>query len=309
VNFLVENIVYSLYVYTFNTNTSIMRTQRTLSNIQTATPSSVGDGFIGLNAFHPQGSRPFNPFLLLDHHGPMQVEPSGEPKGVDQHPHRGFETVTIVYEGALEHRDSAGNHGKLFAGDVQWMTAASGIIHEEKHEREFSRQGGQLDFVQLWVNLPAKDKMSPPQYQDIDSTKIPSSTLPGGGQIRVIAGELAGLTGPAHTFSSIVVADLMLTNGQTETLTLPDTYNLMVYVLRGSASANTQPIERGQTALFNADGDTITLSTAAGTKVLILAGEPIREPLAVYGPFVMNTREEILAAFDDFQNGRMGVLN
>ena len=227
-----------------------MKTQRTIANIQTATSSSVGDGFVGLNAFHPQGSRPFNPFLLLDHHGPMQVEPSGEPKGVDQHPHRGFETVTIVFEGALEHRDSAGNQGKLFAGDVQWMTAASGIIHEEKHEREFSRQGGQLDFVQLWVNLPAKDKMSPPKYQEITADKIPSSTLAGGGQLRVIAGELTGLTGPAHTFSPIVVADLTLSSGQTETLTVPHDYSLMVYVLSGSASANSQPIERGQIALF-----------------------------------------------------------
>ncbi|WP_020607560.1 pirin family protein [Spirosoma spitsbergense] len=286
-----------------------MKTPRTLSNIQTATPNSVGDGFIGLNAFHPQGSRPFNPFLLLDHHGPMRVEPSETPKGVDQHPHRGFETVTIVFEGALEHRDSAGNHGKLFAGDVQWMTAASGIIHEEKHELEFSRQGGQLDFVQLWVNLPAKDKMSPPKYQDIASSKIPLSTLPGGGQLRVVAGELAGLKGPAHTFSPIFVADLTLTGGQTETLSVPDTYSLMVYVLSGSVSVQTQPIEQGQIALFNTDGDTITLSTTTGTKLLILAGEPIREPLAVYGPFVMNTREEIMAAFDDFQNGRMGVLN
>lgn len=286
-----------------------MATNRTISDIRTATPNSVGDGFIGLNAFHPQGSRPFNPFLLLDHHGPMQVQPSDEPKGVDEHPHRGFETVTIVYEGALEHRDSAGNRGKLFAGDVQWMTAASGIIHEEKHEREFSRRGGQLDFVQLWVNLPAKDKMSPPAYQDIASSRIPSETLPGGSQLRVIAGELAGLRGPAHTFSPVVVADLTLSSGQVETLTIRPDYALMVYVLSGSAVLNDEPIERGQVALTKADGDTIALSAPNQAKVLILAGEPIREPLAVYGPFVMNTREEILAAFDDFQNGRMGVLS
>ncbi len=285
-----------------------MATNRTISDIRTATPNSVGDGFIGLNAFHPQGSRPFNPFLLLDHHGPMQVQPSDQPKGVDEHPHRGFETVTIVYEGALEHRDSAGNRGKLFAGDVQWMTAASGIIHEEKHEREFSRRGGQLDFVQLWVNLPAKDKMSPPAYQDIASSRIPSETLPGGSQLRVIAGELAGLRGPAHTFSPVVVADLTLSDGQSETLTVTPDYSLMVYVLSGSAVLNNEPIERGQIALMNADGDTITLAAPDTAKVLILAGEPIREPLAVYGPFVMNTREEILAAFDDFQNGRMGTL-
>jgi redox-sensitive bicupin YhaK (pirin superfamily) len=286
-----------------------MGTQRTIATIGTATPNSVGDGFIGLNAFHPQGSRPFNPFLLLDHHGPMQVQPSEWPKGVDEHPHRGFETVTIVYEGALEHRDSAGNRGKLFAGDVQWMTAASGIIHEEKHEQEFSRRGGLLDFVQLWVNLPAKDKMNPPQYQDIASSRIPLAPLPGGGQLRVVAGELAGLTGPARTFSPIVVADLTLTASQTETLTVPADYTLLVYVLSGLAAINGEPISRGQVALTNPDGDSITVSSSTNAKLLILAGAPIHEPLAVYGPFVMNTREEILTAFDDFQNGRMGVLN
>lgn len=286
-----------------------MTTQRTISDIRTATPNSVGDGFIGLNAFHPQGARPFNPFLLLDHHGPMQVQPSNKPKGVDQHPHRGFETVTIVYEGALEHRDSAGNHGKLFSGDVQWMTAASGIIHEEKHEQEFSRQGGQLDFVQLWVNLRAKDKMSPPRYQDIASASIPTDTLPGGGQLRVIAGDLAGLHGPANTFSPITVADLTLTSGQSETITVPSDHSLMVYVLSGQATINEETLERGQIALTNVDGDTITLSTASEAKFLVLSGEPIREPLAVYGPFVMNTREEIMEAFSDFQAGRMGSLN
>ena len=286
-----------------------MAMPRTIADIRRATPNSVGDGFIGLNAFHPQGSRPFNPFLMLDHHGPMQVQPSENPKGVDEHPHRGFETVTIVYEGALEHRDSAGNRGKLFAGDVQWMTAASGIIHEEKHEREFSRRGGRLDFVQLWVNLPAKDKMSPPQYQDIASLRIPTGTLPGGGQLRVIAGELAGLQGPARTYSPVVVADLTLSSGQTETLTVPASYSLMAYVLRGSATINGKLVSRGQIALTNSDGDMISIGTTTDAKLLILAGEPIQEPLAVYGPFVMNTREEILAAFDDFQNGRMGVLN
>ena len=286
-----------------------MKTERTISDIRTATPSSVGDGFIGLNAFHPQGSRPFNPFLLLDHHGPMQVQPSDRPKGVDEHPHRGFETVTIIYEGALEHRDSAGNYGKLFAGDVQWMTAASGIIHEEKHEREFSRQGGRLDFVQLWVNLPAKDKMSPPAYQDITSSRIPTTELLNGGTLRVIAGELAGLQGPAHTFSPVIVADLTLSTGQSQTLTAPADYTLMVYVLNGAATLNGTALERGQIALTNADGDTVTLATSTEARLLILAGEPIREPLAVYGPFVMNTHEELLEAFSDFQAGKMGVLN
>ncbi|GAB2554262.1 pirin family protein [Spirosoma aerophilum] len=286
-----------------------MATQRTISDIRTATPNSVGDGFIGLNAFHPQGSRPFNPFLMLDHHGPMQVKPSGQPKGVDEHPHRGFETVTIVYKGALEHRDSAGNHGKLYAGDVQWMTAASGIIHEEKHEREFSRQGGVLDFVQLWVNLPAKDKMNPPRYQDIASSRITTAALPGGGQLRVIAGDLAGVHGPANTFSPITVADLTLASGQSETLTVPADHTLLIYILSGQATIHGETIERGQIVLTNTDGDSLTLSGKTDAKVLILAGEPIQEPIATYGPFVMNTREEIMQAFSDFQAGKMGVLN
>lgn len=286
-----------------------MATQRTIATIKSAAPNRVGDGFIGLNAFHPQNSRPFNPFLLLDHHGPMQVQPSERPKGVDQHPHRGFETVTVLYEGAVEHRDSAGNHGKLFAGDVQWMTAASGIIHEEKHEREFSRQGGQLEFVQLWVNLPGAYKMNPPAYQDISASRIPRSTLPGGGQLRVIAGELEGMRGPAHTFSPVILADLTLTTGQRETLTFPADHTLMVYVLSGTARLNDETVGRGQIALTNADGETITVSATSDSKVLIMAGQPIREPLAAYGPFVMNTREEIMQAFDDFQHGRMGVLN
>ncbi|UFH55209.1 pirin family protein [Spirosoma sp. KNUC1025] len=286
-----------------------MKTQRTISAIRNATPNNVGDGFVGLNAFHPQGSQPFSPFLLLDHHGPMEVKPSERPRGVDEHPHRGFETVTIVYEGALEHRDSAGNYGKLFAGDVQWMTAASGIIHEEKHEREFSRRGGQLDFVQLWVNLPAKDKMSPPKYQDIAATRIPTITLPNGGKLRVIAGKLADQTGPAQTFSPLIVADLTLAADQSETITIPPTYTAMVYVLSGSATLNGESLVRGQIALINTDGESVQISTEQNAKLLILAGEPIREPLATYGPFVMNSREELIEAFNDFQSGKMGVLN
>ena len=188
------------------------------------------------------------------------------------------------------------------------MTAASGIIHEEKHEREFSRKGGQLDFVQLWVNLAAKDKMNPPRYQDVASSKIPTSVLPGGGQLRVIAGELAGLQGPATTFSPIIVADLTLAGNQSERLSAPADYSLMVYVLSGSATIKGEKINRGQIALMNTDGESITLSTMSEAKVLILAGEPIQEPLAVYGPFVMNTWEELIEAFSDFEAGRMGVL-
>lgn len=286
-----------------------MATPRTISIIRTATPNSVGDGFVGLNAFHPQEAQPFSPFLLLDHHGPMVVQPSSRPKGVDKHPHRGFETVTIVYQGALEHRDSAGNHGKLFAGDVQWMTAASGIIHEEKHELEFSRRGGKLDFVQLWVNLPAQYKMSPPHYQDISEARIPVETLSGGGQLRVIAGELAKLQGPAQTFSPVMVADVSLEAGQSENLSISAEYTLMLYVLEGTTIINGKSLERGQLALTNYNGDSIAISATSHLKLLILAGEPIREPLAAYGPFVMNTREELIQAFNDFQAGRMGVLN
>ncbi|MBO0938432.1 pirin family protein [Fibrella sp. HMF5335] len=287
-----------------------MTSYRSVRTIQTAQPQQVGDGFVGKNAFHPQSARPFSPFLLLDHHGPMTVAPSNRQKGVDEHPHRGFETVTVVYEGALEHRDSAGNRGKLFAGDVQWMTAASGIVHEEKHELAFSKTGGILDFVQLWVNLPAKDKMRPPRYQELQSTQFPKANIAPGAALRVIAGEAMGLTGPAQTFSPLLLADLTLTGGTTVELPIQPGFNLMLYALKGTVQLNqTDTLTTGQIALFElTGGDSVHISATTEAKLLVLAGEPLNEPLAAYGPFVMNTREELLEAFADFQAGKMGSL-
>ena len=287
-----------------------MATYRPLRAITTAQPNSVGDGFVGKNAFHPQNARPFSPFLLLDHHGPMTVAPSNVPKGVDVHPHRGFETVTIVYDGALQHRDSAGNKGKLFPGDVQWMTAAAGVLHEEKHELDFSRQGGTLDFVQLWVNLPAKDKMRPPRYQELQARQFPQAELAPGVTLRVIAGEAAGMTGPAQTFSPLLLADLTMTGPATADVPVPAGHNLLLYALSGQITINeTSQLSTGQLAAFEpSGGDLVKISATFGAKVLLLAGEPLNEPLAAYGPFVMNTREELMEAFADFQAGKMGVL-
>lgn len=287
-----------------------MATNRPLRLITTAQPNSVGDGFVGRNAFHPQSARPYSPFLLLDHHGPMVVTPSDVPKGVDEHPHRGFETVTIVYDGALEHRDSAGNRGKLFAGDVQWMTAASGLVHEEKHERAFSRRGGTLDFVQLWVNLPAKDKMRPPRYQELQAAQFPQAEVAPGASVRVVAGEAFGMTGPAQTFSPLLVADLTLTNGTAVNVPITAGFSCMLYALSGEVVLNgADPLITGQLALFEqTGGDSVQVRAQADSKLLLLAGQPLNEPLAAYGPFVMNTREELMQAIADFQAGKMGVL-
>lgn len=283
---------------------------RPLHIITTAQPNQVGDGFVGRNAFHPQSARPYSPFLLLDHHGPMTVPPSDVPKGVDEHPHRGFETVTILYEGALEHRDSAGNRGKLFAGDVQWMTAASGLVHEEKHEREFSRRGGTLNFVQLWVNLPAHDKMRPPRYQELQAAQFPQAWVAPGTSVRVIAGEAFGMIGPAQTFSPLLLADLKMTGGADVTWPVPPTFSFILYGLSGSVILNeVNPLQQGQMALFElTGGDSVRVQATADSHLLVLAGQPLAEPLAAYGPFVMNTREELMQAVADYQAGKMGVL-
>jgi len=281
-----------------------------IAKILTAQPQSVGDGFVGKNAFHPQNSLDFSPYLLLDHHGPMDVKNSEKQKGVDEHPHRGFETITVVYQGALEHRDSAGNFGKLFPGDVQWMTAASGIVHEEKHEKEFSKKGGILEFVQLWVNLPAKYKMIAPRYQELQAEKFPSKTLQEGVKFRVIAGDLMGLHGIAETFSEIILADLELDEGVATTLNFTENLNISVYVLNGELKLNdTNTIKAGQIALLEQSENDLQIATIKKAKIIIIGGEKINEPLATHGPFVMNTREELMEAFQDFQAGKMGRLN
>ncbi|MCI0654624.1 MAG: pirin family protein [Methylococcaceae bacterium] len=271
----------------------------------------VGDGFPVRTLFsYPNLGSVLSPFLLLDYAGPMEFPPTEQRLGVGEHPHRGFETVTIVYAGEVEHRDSSGGGGKIGPGDVQWMTAASGLVHEEFHGRDFARRGGLLEMVQLWVNLPAKHKMAPPRYQSISNNQIPSASLPEGqGSVRVIAGEFAGVKGPAETFTPIQGWDLRLSSAKPIDLTAPDGYTTCLVVLKGSVLVNgSEAIQSAEVGLFDRAGETLCIESANGAVALLLSGEPIDEPIAGSGPFVMNTDEEIREAFADYRGGRMGHL-
>ena len=272
----------------------------------------VGDGFPVRTLFsYDNLGKHISPFLLLDHAGPAEFTPTTERRGVGQHPHRGFETVTIVYKGELEHRDSTGSGGKIGSGDVQWMTAASGILHEEFHSEGFAKSGGTLEMVQLWVNLPAKDKMAEAGYQTILDGDIPSIALKNNaGSVRLIAGEFEGHKGPSRTFTPIDVWDLRLNAGNLLTLGLHEGRNTALVVLRGSIQVNgLESVRQGQLALFDRKGDQITLEASEDAVVLLLSGEPIDEPIVGHGPFVMNTEQEIHQAFADFQSGRFGRMH
>lgn len=251
-----------------------------------------------------------SPFLLLDHAGPADFTPTEQRRGVGQHPHRGFETVTIVYDGEVEHRDSTGAGGTIGPGDVQWMTAAKGILHEEFHSEAFARSGGALEMVQLWVNLPAKDKMADAGYQTIVDGDIPVLPLADdAGQLRLIAGEFASVQGPARTFTPIDVWDLRLNAGKPVTLDLHEGRNTALVILNGTVLVNGEEVARqGQLALFERDGRQLILEANDDAKVLLLSGEPIDEPIVGHGPFVMNTEQEIHQAFADFQSGRFGQM-
>jgi hypothetical protein len=268
----------------------------------------VGDGFHVRSLFSYDGqARSVSPFLLLDYGAPEEFAPSGQRRGVGEHPHRGFETVTIAYQGGVEHRDSAGNHGTIGPGDVQWMTAASGIVHEEWHEREFTRRGGTMEMAQLWVNLPAKYKMAAPAYQDIRSAQIPVVDVGTGSSVRVIAGEFRGAKGPARTFTPINVWDARLKAGGRVELDLPDGHTALLAVLRGKVSINgDESAGPAELAILERAGTRVVLEAGEDATVLVLNGEPIDEPLVGYGPFVMNTHDEIRQAFSDFHSGRLG---
>ncbi len=267
----------------------------------------VGDGFPvrSLFSYNTLGAH-ISPFLLLDYAGPYNFAPTSDRRGVGQHPHRGFETVTIVYDGALEHRDSAGNGGVIGPGDVQWMTAGSGIIHEEYHSAGFSKTGGPFRMVQLWVNLPAKDKMVPGSYQGIQNADIPEIVLPGYvGKGRVIAGEFLGTTGPAKTFSPINVWDLSLKSDAELFLDLPAGHTAMIVVLTGQvAIENDHDAREAEVVLFDRAGGDVAIKADGDAKFLVLTGEPIDEPIVGHGPFVMNSEAEIRQAVEDFNNGR-----
>lgn len=271
----------------------------------------VGNGFPVRSLFsyssHP---RTLSPFLLLDYAGPRTFSPARKPRGVGQHPHRGFETVTIVYGGEVAHRDSVGNGGVIGPGDVQWMTAGAGILHEEFHSPGFTESGGELEMVQLWVNLPAKNKMAKPGYQGITASQIPNVALPDqAGYVRVIAGDYSGTAGPAQTFSPMNVWDIRLNAGASASLSVPEGWTAGVVVLRGTVQVNGTDIARdAELVVLDTKGTDIRLDANNEAIVLLLSGEPIEEPIVGYGPFVMNTEEEIRQAMQDFQRGDFGQI-
>ncbi|MCC6887447.1 MAG: pirin family protein [Hyphomicrobiales bacterium] len=274
-------------------------------------PHWVGDGFHVRSMISPQthGGH-LSPFILLDYAAPETFTPTTEQRGVGQHPHRGFETVTIVYDGELEHRDSTGAGGTIGPGDVQWMTAAAGILHEEFHSQPFAAKGGNMEMVQLWVNLPAKHKNAKPGYQTLLDKDIPSVELPGNaGTVRVIAGDYEGDKGPARTFTPINIWDVRLRGNKSAKLSLPEGHSLTVVVLAGTVEINGAEIVRsGQLVVLSLEGGEVTIEAHVDAKLLVLSSEPIDEPVVMHGPFVMNTADEIRQAIIDFQNGRFGAI-
>lgn len=274
-------------------------------------PHWVGDGFPvrSLLSHHEHGAA-ISPFLLLDYAGPYHFEPARAPRGVGEHPHRGFETVTIVYQGELEHRDSTGAGGKIGPGDVQWMTAASGVLHQEFHSDAFTATGGNFEAVQLWVNLPAKDKMAQPGYQTLTKGEIPEVALPNGaGHVRVIAGSFNGVEGPARVHTPLDIWDVRLNPGGVAELRVPEGHTLHIAVLSGTVLANGAKVVReAQVVVFDRTGGAVTIEANGEAKLLVLSGAPIAEPVAAYGPFVMNTPTQIRQAIEDLNAGRFGAI-
>jgi redox-sensitive bicupin YhaK (pirin superfamily) len=272
----------------------------------------VGDGFHVRNLFPSNDlDRELSPFIMLDYAGPTFYPATDTPRGVGEHPHRGFETVTIVYQGMVAHRDSAGNSGVIGPGDVQWMTAASGIVHEELHERDWAKRGGTLQAIQLWVNLPKSSKMSAPGYQTIVNDQIPVVQLDGGGgSLRVIAGSVGSAKGPAKTFTPIELYDLRLRAGHAMPVQVPSGYNVGLLILSGHASVGgSHRLSEAELAVFVSTGEPMTIIAEEDATILVMAGEAIDEPVARYGPFVMNTKAELVQAVNDYQAGKMGHLS
>jgi hypothetical protein len=275
-------------------------------------PHMVGDGF-RVHNFFPNGYRMtkrMSPFYLLDYNSKIEFSPRETPRGVGVHPHRGFETVTIAYRGKIAHHDSAGNSGVIEEGDVQWMTAGSGVLHKEYHEREFSRRGGLFHVVQLWVNLPARYKMTPPKYQPIERKDMGRYELPNdGGVVEIIAGEYHGVKGPASTFTPINLYNGRLKGGTTIEFVFPEGHNTGILVVEGTIGVDeNRAASTDHFILYTREGEAVSIATHDDSLVLVLDGEPIKEPIAAYGPFVMNTYEEIQQAFVDFQSGKFGAL-
>ncbi len=285
--------------------------RKSLLSIEQAPPRHwVGNGFPVSSMFSYDTAPSLSPFLLLDYAAPADFLPALAPRGVGEHPHRGFETVTVVYQGEVEHRDSTGNKGRIGPGDVQWMTAAAGIVHEEKHGREFTAKGGTMEMVQLWVNLPAKLKMSPPGYQDIVSPAIPAVTLAAdAGSVRVIAGQFEEARGPARTQTPIDLWDMRLQAKKTANFRVPEGHAAALLFLRGGGLVNgADAVDEGDLAVLDRHGEAVSIEAAADSTILVLSGAPIDEPVVGYGPFVMNSEAEIRKALEDYRSGRMGSL-
>jgi redox-sensitive bicupin YhaK (pirin superfamily) len=284
---------------------------KTISLIKRSNGSHwVGDGFPVRNIFSYRDlARELSPFVLMDYAGPADFAPTDERRGVGAHPHRGFETVTIVYAGGVSHRDSAGGGGTIGAGDVQWMTAGAGVEHEEFHSPDYARRGGPFEMVQLWVNLPAKDKMTPPAYQGITDADIPRVRLPdGAGTARIIAGEYHDVTGAADTFTPMNVWDMRLNAGHEVRLTLPEGHTTALFVLHGEIRIDGQHVGTAELAIMERSGSELAFEVSEDATVLLLGGEPIDEPVVAQGPFVMNTRDDITQAVHDYRAGRFGRI-
>lgn len=272
----------------------------------------VGDGFKVYNYIPGEYNlqRRMSPFLMLDFNPANELAPSEKQRGVDVHPHKGFETVTIAYKGSVAHHDSSGNSGVINPGDVQWMTAGAGILHKEYHEKAFSLKGGPFQMVQLWVNLPAKDKLSAPGYQAITADNIPGYALPDDrGTVNVIAGSFKDVKGSAKTFTPVNLWDMKLKSGAEIEFDVPANHNAAILVVEGSAIVNGEAAAEFSFVLLGNEGDTVNIKTADGSTLLVMTGEPINEPIASYGPFVMNTQDEIIASIKEYQDGKFGYLD
>lgn len=281
---------------------------RKVAGVIAAQRQVEGGGFVVRRPFPMGRIDAIDPFLLLDEMGPVEYGP-GEAIGAPDHPHRGFETVTYMLAGEMEHRDSNGGHGVITPGAVQWMTAGAGIVHSEMPSEQMMLRGGRMHGFQLWVNLPASHKMIPPRYQGSEAYDIPSTTLPGGGTVRVISGEVAGVTGVVETTSPVTYAHLTLRPGEDLIWSVPEGHTALVHVFGGSAVVNdTEAVDGSMVVCERSAGDVNVRAGGGGAEILLLGGEPMNEPIARYGPFVMNTREEIVRAFEDYEAGRLGSI-
>lgn len=289
-----------------------MSTKKVEIIVQPRPAHFVGDGF-RVHNFIPSGYRldmkRMDPFIMLDYNSKFHFSGTETPRGVGVHPHRGFETVTIAYHGRVEHADSAGGGGVIGEGDVQWMTAASGVLHKEFHETEWAKQGGIFQMVQLWVNLPAKDKMSLPKYQAIKNSEMKKVDLGEKGFVEVIAGEYQNEKGPASTFSPVNLMNAKLKKGGKADFSFPANFNTAALVVEGSISVNGEKnVPTDHFILFKNEGENFIIEATEDAVVLVISGEPLNEPIFPHGPFVMNSREEIIQAFEDFNTGKFGYL-